>query len=158
MQELFKTLLLVSAICALSAFLLPEKNKKLRRSAEFAIALFVLAALANPLATLSELSISLDELQYPTLNLPTDHYTDAAWAEMEKAVGDGIARDLSLKYGVAEEDIAAAPTLELADNELTVKRLTLSLSHSAAALDLIAVRAYAEATYSTVCEVKTNAR
>ena len=158
MQEVFTTLLLVSAICALSAFLLPEKNKKLRRSAEFAIALFVLAALANPLATLSELKFSLDELRYPTLDLPTDHYTDATWGELEKAVGEGISRDLASRYGAREEDIDAAPTLELSDNELTVKHLTLTLSHSAAVLDLVAVREYAEATYSTVCEVKANAR
>ncbi|MBQ8173829.1 MAG: hypothetical protein IJ009_00330 [Clostridia bacterium] len=158
MQEFVKTLLLVSAICALATVLLPEKNKKLRRAGEFAIALFVLAAIANPIAALREWQFDLDSLHYPEADLPADDYTGDTWSELERAVGEGIARDLATRYGVREADISAAPTLTLENNELTISSLTLTFSGTAAALDLVAVRSYAQDTYSTACEVKANGR
>ena len=157
MPEILKTLLFVSAISALATLLLPEKNKKMRRAGELAIALFVLATLVNPLALLSDLRFELDDLRYPAADLPTGDYTAATWEEMEKAVGEGIARDLAARYGVRASDVEATPTLALTDNELTVKSLSVTVSRAAATLDLVAVRAYAEKTYSTTCEVKIRA-
>lgn len=157
MQEILTTLLLVSAISALATLLLPEKNKKMRRAGELAIALFVLAALVNPLTLLSELQFDPDDLRYPTADLPTGDYTSSTWEEMEKAVGEGIARDLAARYGVRAADVAVSPTLALSDNELTVKSLSVAVSRAAATLDLVAVRAYAEKTYSTTCEVTIRA-
>jgi hypothetical protein len=156
MQEIGKTLLLVSAIAALSAWLLPVRNKKLRRAGELGIALFVLAALVNPITALSELRISLDGLRYPALELPGGEYGEETRKAMEKAVGEGVAKDIAARYGVREADVSVVATLSLADNELSVSSLAVTLSHTAAALDIPAVRAYLEKTYTPVCEVKTH--
>lgn len=153
MQEIAKSLLLVSAISALAALLLPEKNPKLRRAGELAIALFVLCALTSPLATLRDMKFDLDSLRYPTADLPTGDYTDATWAELERAVGEGIAQDLASRYGVRAEEIRAEPVLTLEDGELSVRSLTLSFFRTACALDLVAVREYAQKTYTENCEV-----
>ena len=154
MKEYIQTILLAGGISALAALLLPEKNERLRRAVEFGIALFVLVVLCRPLAAMGELSDLLPDWQYPGADLTAPGYTDETWEKMEQAVAAGVAADIADKYDLRAADVRATVTLKLEGKELTVSSLTLSFSGAARAADLVAVRAYAQKTYQTQCEVK----
>ena len=154
MKEYIQTILLAGGISALVALLLPEKNERLCRAVEFGIALFVLVVLCRPLAAIGDLSGLFGDWQYPESDLTAPGYTDETWDKMEGAVAAGNAADIADRYALRAADVQACVTLRLEGQELTVSSLSLTFSGAARAADLVAVRAYAQKTYTPECEVK----
>lgn len=153
MNQYIETLLLTGAISAVATLLLPEKNERLRRVVEFGIALFVLVVLCRPLAAATDLGSLLGDIQLPNADITAPGYADETWEKMEESVARGIAADIADRYDLPSGDVQAAVTLHLADNELTVSTLTLTFSGGARMADLVAVRTYAQKTYTPQCEV-----
>ena len=155
-MEYLRSVLLAAAVSVTAGLLLPEKNERLRRVLEFGISLLLLCVICRPLASLGELSAALDGLRLPSGTVTAEGIDPDTLAAMEGAVGEGIVQDLATRYGVSTACFSAVVRLAIAEGEMTVSSLTLTVRGAGRLLDLYAVRAYAEAAYQTNCEVITD--
>ncbi len=157
MQEYISATLALAAVSLLSLLLFPDGQEKTKKSFELALAILALAILARPLTELRLPSFGTGEPEIPALEDMIEDAEAATLSEIEAAVARGIEADITTRFSLREDTLRAAVTLTLADGELTVSRLSLSLDATAAFVDPIKIRDYARKTYTENCEVTTNA-
>ena len=158
MQQYISAALALAAVSLLSLLLFPSGEGKSKKSFELALSILALAILARPLAALRLPTLPSPEYRPPALDELLSDAEAATLAELERAVAEGVAADITAKFSLPTGALRAKVTLSLGDAELTITRLSLSLSPTAAFVDPITLRDYARRTYTENCEVTTDAR
>ena len=153
MQDYLRSLLLVAAVSVLAGLLLPEKNERMKRLLEFALALLVLTVVCRPLSEIDLFTVVPDGIRFPAGDGVLNGADDDTRAAVEQAVADGIEADLATRYHLPTACFSAEVSLHFNGKELTISSLTLRIRGEGRLLDLYAVRDYAARAYQTNCEV-----
>ena len=156
MQEYIRAILALGAVSLVCALLFPGGAQKNKSAFELALAIIALSILARPLATVREFSFSFEMPDMGGIGEIIEGAEGETMAAVAEAVGEGIAADITDRFSLPKESVRAEVTLSVADGEMTVDALVISLGRGAIHADHIAIRDYARRTYTQNCEVKTD--
>lgn len=150
-REYLTTLLVVSAVTAVLG-LLPSEGG-VRRAVSFGLAVAVLSVTLLPLPGLlssagGELSGVLDRLEESE-----SEENGFLLGKTIAAVEEGIAAHLCERYGIKEGALSVSCDGDIVDGTLLLRRVTLSLSPSAATADVPSIVRYIENNTGADCEV-----
>jgi hypothetical protein len=156
MGEYTRAVLALAAISLVAVLLFPAQNEKSKRAFALALSLIALVILARPLATLSEYSFAMPELESGEIADLIENAEGETYLAVAEAVGEGIALDIASRFALPREALSVVCTLALTEGELTVAQMTVTLARGALHADHIAIRDYARKTYTQNCEVTTD--
>ena len=151
MREYLVTLLVVSAVTAILGMLPGEEG--MRRTVSFALSLAVLAAVVLPLPTLlrdlpADYAGLLDRLETESLE-----GGDYLREETLSAVGEGVRRQVSEKFGLPEGELSVTAEGDILDGTVLLRRVTLTVGPRAATADLPSIVKYIKKNTGAECEV-----
>ncbi len=152
MLSYLRSLILIGAVCTLASCLIPGRDARTAHLIEYALGLWLLLALCQPLTQLGTWA--------PSLALPDISDSVAGerdpdtWDALCAGVAQGIRQDLCRAYSLPEDSLAVHVTLLLEGDALTPCDLTVTVRGVASAADLLGMQQYIEQTYQAVGEVK----
>lgn len=152
MKEYLISLVSVSLVCAIAAYLIPDREEKLKGGVDLALALVVLFSAVCPLPVMLEMSRSLLE--------PERSIFDAGVAEesgewlngaTKAALAEAIRRDVMREFGLTDGvNVSVCASL---GSEIVIERVIVRLSKGAALADGLAIESYIESGCRAECEV-----
>lgn len=146
MMDFLKTLCTAAAFLSLALLFIPERAGMRRASITVLSLLFLLFLIPKDGSfDLSSLLSFEKEVEYPA----GDAYTET----LEKAIKDGIQKDVCSRFALSSDAVLLDTDLTLADGRLTGSYLFLSLGKENFFADATGVLSYLEKTYGVDCEV-----
>ena len=156
MKDYLISVILVSAVTAIASVILPDGKGRLREQVDLVLALILLSVIIIPFGRADTFAQSIgDALSgiFESDNVYVEEEDGWLMSKREEAFEEAICREVADKFSLPSDGVSVDGTLVLAEGEIHVSSLTISLSGLAATSDNKAIKKYLSALCGVECEV-----
>lgn len=154
MREYLISAIIVSLLCAIVSALSPEG--KMKKSISFALSAVLICVLISPLFYLITDFDAIGGEFFSDFEIKENGELENKEfeAQTQKAINLGIARDVSERFNIDEDNISVDTDIEIIGSEILFLKVDIFLKGRGAFADIVGIEKYIEKSMGTECEVR----